>query len=178
MSPMAQPSKHQLVLQLAVFHVCFHRQWMSNLLCTLAIIISLPQGIKLTPRKKPNYHLMTTGATCKSVRRRAEPVPALYFSPRYSNISLKNADAFIGFSKQFFMLETRLSIVVAANPTVAISAVSASTAASINVLPSLSPSLMRNMAMQSAMLSFIICAGLLRGGCGRSMSPVWGGAHS
>ena len=90
--------------------------------------------------------MMTTGATYKSARRRAEPVPAVYFSPRYSNISLKNADAFMGFSKQFFMLETRLSIVVAANPTVAISAVSANTAASITVLTSVSPSLMCNMA--------------------------------
>ena len=109
---------------------------MSNLLSTLAIIISLPQGIKLRSTVIPSTQMMTTGATYKSARRRAEPVPALYFSPRYSNISLKNADAFMGFSKQFFMLETRLSIVVAANPTVVISAVSASTAASITALPS------------------------------------------
>ena len=152
-----------------------HRQWMSNVFSTLAIIISLPQGIKLTPRRKPDYHMMTTGATCKSARRRAEPVPAptLYFSPRYSNISLKNADASMGFSKQFFMLETRLSIVVAANPTVAISAVSSSNDASITFLPSLSPPLMRHIAIQSAMLPLFICAGLLLRGSVPSLSPVW-----
>jgi len=96
-----------------------------------------------------------------------------FFNSRCSRTPSINSSADTSFSKQFEMFDIRLSIVEAGKP---ISLIAVLNPAIVNVrrlFPSSYSSLMRRVAMQSEMLSFIICAGLFRGGCGKSMSPIW-----